>query len=62
MRFLTFAPCALMLFATADVQAAKVPDLSGTYDVATLTPLRRPQAFGENLYLTKEQADAFAWE
>lgn len=33
------------------------PDLSGTYDVATLTPLQRPQAFGDNLFLTPEQAE-----
>lgn len=36
------------------------PDLSGTYDVATLTPLNRPQAFGDNQFLTKEQADKMA--
>lgn len=33
------------------------PDLSGTYDVATLTPLQRPEAFGDNLFLTPEQAE-----
>ena len=33
------------------------PDLSGTYDIATLTPLQRPEEFGENLYMTPEQAD-----
>ncbi len=32
-------------------------DLSGTYDVGTLTPLQRPEAFGDNLYLTPEQAE-----
>lgn len=36
-------------------QAAR-PDLSGTYDIATLTPLQRPQAFGEKLYMTAEEA------
>ena len=36
------------------------PDLSGTYDVATLTPLVRPEAFGDNLYLTREEADKIA--
>ena len=35
----------------------KHPDLSGTYDIATLTPLQRPKAFGDNLLLTKEQAE-----
>jgi hypothetical protein len=34
-----------------------VPDLSGTYDVATLTPLQRPAEFGDKLFLTPEEAD-----
>ena len=38
---------------------AKV-DLTGTYDVGTLTPLERPAAFGDNLYLTPEQAEQMA--
>ena len=33
------------------------PDLSGTYDAATLTPLERPKEFGDKLYLTKEEAN-----
>ncbi|MFT7654831.1 MAG: hypothetical protein ACI9UU_003952 [Candidatus Azotimanducaceae bacterium] len=33
------------------------PDLSGTYDIATLTPLQRPEEFGETLYMTPEQAE-----
>ena len=32
------------------------PDLSGSYNVATLTPLERPEIYGEKLLLTKEQA------
>lgn len=36
------------------------PDLSGTYNTATLTPLQRPRAFGENLYLTPEEAAQLA--
>ena len=32
------------------------PDLSGTYDVATLTPLERPAEFGDRLALTEEEA------
>ena len=35
-----------------------LPDFSGTYDVSTLTPLQRPEEFGENLYLTPERAEA----
>ena len=34
----------------------RTPDLSGTYDVTTLTPLSRPKEFGNNLELTPEQA------
>ncbi len=33
-----------------------LPDLSGTYDVATITPLQRPTEYGENLILTPELA------
>ncbi len=33
-----------------------IPNLSGTYDVSTLTPLNRPKEFGNNLELTPEQA------
>jgi hypothetical protein len=40
--------------------AADVPDLSGTYDTATLTPLERPREFGDNLYLTREEAERIA--
>ena len=32
------------------------PDLSGTYDTATLTPLQRPERFGDRLTLTPEEA------
>ena len=33
------------------------PDFSGTYDSSTLTPLTRPAEFGDNLYLTPEEAE-----
>ncbi len=36
------------------------PDLSGTYDVATLTPTYRPEALGDQLELSDEQAAAIA--
>ncbi|MDX1382261.1 MAG: hypothetical protein R3190_01390 [Thermoanaerobaculia bacterium] len=32
------------------------PDLTGNYDVSTLTPLQRPPEFGDNLELTPEKA------
>ena len=33
------------------------PDLTGNYDAATLTPLQRPEEYGENLFLTREGAE-----
>jgi len=42
-------------FLSADMYASQ-PDLSGYYDVATLTPLQRPKEFGNKLLLTPEQA------
>ena len=36
------------------------PDLSGTYDAATLTPLQRPPELGNRLTLTEEEAAAIA--
>jgi hypothetical protein len=32
------------------------PDLSGTYDTGTLTPLNRPKEFGEKQFMTAEEA------
>jgi len=37
-------------------------DLTGTYDTATLTPLQRPERFGDKAYLTEEEAAAIAAE
>lgn len=44
--------------ASAEIQrtAEGVPDLTGTYDVSTLTPLQRPEEFGDNLELMPEEA------
>ncbi len=36
------------------------PDLSGTYDTATLTPLQRPARYGDKLTLTDAEAEAIA--
>ena len=56
-----------LVIAIAIVGAADIPrgpdgrpDLSGTYDVATLTPLQRPEKFGDTLTLTDEEAAAVA--
>jgi hypothetical protein len=38
------------------------PDLSGTYDAATLTPLERPPQLGDKRFLTLEEARALAEE
>lgn len=42
---------------STSVFAAAPVDLTGTYNVATLTPLERPEAFGNNLYLSREEAN-----
>jgi hypothetical protein len=36
------------------------PDLSGVYDIATLTPLARPKSLGDRLTLTDAEAQAMA--
>lgn len=38
------------------------PDLSGTYDIASLTPLTRPPKFGDRLELTPDEAKAIEAE
>ena len=56
--------CGTFLLATTAIAASNdiprtadgKPDLSGTYDIATLTPLQRPKEFGDALYMTPEQA------
>jgi hypothetical protein len=65
--FLLFAGVVVALAVPAAMLAADTPrtksghpDLSGTYDAATLTPLTRPAAYGDNLYLTKEEAEKIA--
>ena len=64
-HFLT-ALCGLA-FAIAPLAAEDIPrtpsghpDLSGTYDIATLTPLQRPARYGDKLTLTDEEAEAIA--
>ena len=47
-------PCVL-------ADSSQTPDLSGNYNVATLTPLERPEFFGDNLYLYKWVADLLAF-
>ena len=56
------APVALAQQGTGDIRRTSDgrPDLSGTYDIATLTPLQRPASFGDKLVLTEEEAAALA--
>ncbi len=61
---------ALLCLALAPVAAAQNgdiprtpsgrPDLSGTYDVSTLTPMERPEDLGEKMFLTDEEAAEIA--
>ena len=46
-----------LVCAASSLSVFSAPDLSGTYNVATLTPLERPRAFGKNLYLSIEDAE-----
>mgnify|MGYP004275407529 FL=1 len=41
-------------------RASAEVNLSGTYNIATLTPVQRPKMYGENLYLTEVQAQKMA--
>lgn len=56
MKRITLTTLAVALFGLHNAAAAAAPDISGTYDTATLTPLQRPEQFGDNLFLTPEQA------
>ena len=49
---------AVPFVATTQVQGQKVPDLQGTFDVATMTPLERPAEFKGRAKLTPEEAKA----
>ena len=37
--------------------ASGKPDMSGFYDASTLTPLNRPEHFGDRQFMTREEAD-----
>jgi hypothetical protein len=43
----------------SETRSDQHPDLSGTYDTATLTPLVRPEQYGDRQSLTVEEAEAF---
>ena len=47
----------LMLFSAMGAAAG---NLTGMYDAGTLTQLQRPEAFGNNLYLSQEDGERTA--
>ena len=55
-----FFVAAMPLMASADLPRTPsgAPDLTGTYDVATLTPLERPEEYADKAYLSVTEADA----
>ncbi len=59
---LTLAAVCLALPAAADIprMADGKPDLSGTYNIATLTPLQRPEHLADKAELTAEEAKEIA--
>ena len=71
LRAAAVAGCAVAVLAAAPAAAQSRdvprtadgrPDLSGAYDVATLTPLQRPERFGGKAFLTEEEAAGIARE
>ena len=60
--FLALTPSAFAQQGTADIPRTPDgrPDLSGTYDTATLTLLQRPRQFGDRASLTAEEASVAA--
>ena len=65
MRF-QLIPMSLIALACAGAEIPRTPegrpDLSGVYDIATLTPLVRPAKFADRLSLTDQEAQAIAKE
>jgi hypothetical protein len=59
---LVLVTAALSGAAVADVKRtlSGKPDFSGVYDTGTLTPLNRPEQFGDKQFMTQEEADAIA--
>ncbi len=57
---LGLAPMAAAQNADIPRTASGRPDLSGTYDVSTLTPMQRSNEFGDKKFLTEEEAAEIA--
>ena len=53
------ALCSNLAFVHAEIKRTHTgkPDLSGTYDTGTLTPLNRPKEFGDKQFMTTEEAE-----
>ncbi len=65
----SFCSVLILVAAAASAQRPEIkrmpngkPDLSGTYDAATLTPLQRPVELGNKAFLTVEEANRLADE
>ncbi len=61
MRQVVLSLCALAMTCGAAAESKRTPgghpDLSGVYDSGSLTPLNRPEAFGDKQFLSPEEAD-----
>ena len=60
--FLILSAVVIGSFATADIPrtADGNPDMSGTYNVGTSTSMQRNRIFGDNRYMTEDQAERYA--
>ena len=59
LTILSTSLCLIGLNTYAEIKRTSqgTPDLTGTYNVSTLTPMQRPEQFGNNLELTPEEAE-----
>lgn len=62
MRITQLCVFAVAICGISGALASAKPDLSGTYDIATLTPLERPESFGDKLHVTHSEARSVAAE
>lgn len=64
MARIAIAVCGALLAAGCQSSGplGSIPDLSGTYDTATITPLQRPEIYGDKLTLSAQEAQAIAAE
>jgi hypothetical protein len=60
MRPIWILAASIVALSAGQAAAAERPDLSGTYNVATLTPLERPDQFKDRPTISAEEAEALA--